>query len=68
MNFLDMRLKQETQTVWFNAWRHEKSESLWATFALSFLEQLSNNRNLSDILYNFWSYLILIGNRLDWKK
>ncbi|MGD1704612.1 GUN4 domain-containing protein [Dapis sp. BLCC M229] len=66
--FFRLRLKQETQTVWFNAWRHEKSESLWATFALSFLEQLSNNRNLSDILYNFWSYLILIRNRLDWKN
>ncbi|MGD1714200.1 GUN4 domain-containing protein [Dapis sp. BLCC M172] len=66
--FFRLRLKQETQTVWFNAWRHDKSESLWATFALSFLEQLSKNRNLSDILYNVWSYLILIGNRLDWKN
>ncbi|MGB3512094.1 MAG: P-loop NTPase fold protein [Microcoleaceae cyanobacterium] len=66
--FFRLKFKQETQTVWFNAWRHEKSESLWATFALSFLEQLSKNRNLSDILYNFWSYLILIGNRLDWKN
>ncbi len=65
--FFRLKFKQETQTVWFNAWRHEKSESLWATFALSFLEQLSKNRNLSDILYNFWSYLILIRNRLDWK-
>ncbi|NEP85455.1 MAG: hypothetical protein F6K18_00670 [Okeania sp. SIO2C2] len=63
-----LKLKQETQTVWFNAWRHEKSESLWATFALSFLEQLSKNRNLSDIFYNFCSYLTLIGNRLDWKE
>lgn len=66
--FFRLKFKQETQTVEFNAWRHEKSESLWATFALSFLEQLSNNRNLSDILYNFWSYLILIRNRLDWKN
>ncbi|MDJ0518515.1 MAG: GUN4 domain-containing protein [Trichodesmium sp. MO_231.B1] len=65
---LRLKFKQETQTVWFNAWRHEKSESLWATFALSFLEQLSNNRNLSDLLYNFWSDLILIRNRLDWKE
>ncbi|OZH52647.1 hypothetical protein AFK68_22960 [Hydrocoleum sp. CS-953] len=65
--FFRLRLKQETQTVWFNAWRHDKSESLWATFALSFLEQLSKNRNLSDIFYNFCSYLILIANRLDWK-
>ncbi|NES04829.1 MAG: hypothetical protein F6K22_19525 [Okeania sp. SIO2F4] len=66
--FWQLRFKQKTKTVWFNAWRHDKSESLWATFALSFLEQLSKNRNLSDILYNFCSYLILIGNRLDWKN
>ncbi|GGA49709.1 P-loop NTPase fold protein [Okeania sp. KiyG1] len=34
--YFRLKFKQETQTVEFNAWRHEKSESLWATFALSF--------------------------------
>ena len=47
--YLKLKFKQETQTVWFNAWRHEKSESLWATFAISFLEQLSKNPNLYQI-------------------
>lgn len=26
--------------VWFNAWRHDRHDSLWAAFALSFIEQL----------------------------
>ncbi|NEP79691.1 MAG: hypothetical protein F6K39_16880 [Okeania sp. SIO3B3] len=57
-----LRLKQETKTIWFNAWRHEKSESLWAAFALSFLEQLSNNRNLSDFVINiFYSLKLFIS-------
>ncbi|MBN1342421.1 MAG: hypothetical protein JXQ73_07060, partial [Phycisphaerae bacterium] len=31
----------EVRTVWFNAWRHEKADSLWAAFALQFGEELS---------------------------
>ncbi|MGB3507883.1 MAG: P-loop NTPase fold protein [Microcoleaceae cyanobacterium] len=65
--FLRLKLKQETQTVWFNAWRHEKSESLWATFALSFLEQLSKNRNFLDFLYNSWSQCLLLRKRFDFQ-
>jgi hypothetical protein len=32
-------------TVWFNAWRHEQEEALWAAFALRFLKQVSSQRN-----------------------
>ncbi|WP_233455389.1 MULTISPECIES: GUN4 domain-containing protein [Nostocales] len=32
-------------TIWFNAWRHDKAESLWAAFALEFLAQISGSRN-----------------------
>ncbi|NEQ40693.1 MAG: hypothetical protein F6K40_32500 [Okeania sp. SIO3I5] len=60
--------KQETQTVWFNPWRHEKSESLWATFALSFLEQLSKNRNLPDFVINGKYALNLSISRLNLTK
>ncbi|WP_243683838.1 P-loop NTPase fold protein [Methanosarcina barkeri] len=28
-------------TVWFNCWRYEKEDELWAAFALSLMEQLS---------------------------
>ncbi len=62
---LKLKLSKKTQTIWFNAWRHDKSESLWAAFALSFLEQISTNRSLSDILPNLWGYLKLISNRFN---
>ncbi|NER08507.1 MAG: hypothetical protein F6K17_41225 [Okeania sp. SIO3C4] len=65
--FIRLGLKQKTQTVWFNAWRHEKSESLWATFALSFLEQLSKNRNIPDFFYNLYSRFQLLRNRFDFQ-
>ncbi|MBK1989487.1 hypothetical protein A0J48_018435 [Sphaerospermopsis aphanizomenoides BCCUSP55] len=66
--FLQLRFGQETQTVWFNAWRHEKAESLWATFAISFLEEISRNRDLSDWIPNIWSSFILFINRLEVKE
>ncbi|MGK7921753.1 MAG: P-loop NTPase fold protein, partial [Trichodesmium sp.] len=65
--FFRLGLKQKTQTVWFNAWRHDKSESLWATFALSFLEELSKNRNFSDSLHNLYSRFQLFIYRLNFK-
>ncbi|NET29154.1 P-loop NTPase fold protein [Okeania sp. SIO1I7] len=65
--FIRLGLKQKTQTVWFNAWRHEKSESLWATFALSFLEELSKNRNIPDFFYNLYSRFQLFIYRLNFK-
>ncbi|NET41286.1 P-loop NTPase fold protein [Okeania sp. SIO2B3] len=65
--FIRLGFKQKTQTVWFNAWRHEKSESLWATFALSFLEELSKNRNIPDFFYNLYSRFQLFIYRLNFK-
>ena len=65
--FVRLVFKQKTQTVWFNAWRHEKSESLWATFALSFLEELSKNRNIPDFFYNLYSRFQLFIYRLNFK-
>ncbi|MFM6068949.1 MAG: P-loop NTPase fold protein, partial [Sphaerospermopsis kisseleviana] len=66
--FLELKFSQETQTVWFNAWRHDKSESLWATFALSFLEQIAKNRDFSDFIPNIYSSLQLFIKRLDFKE
>lgn len=37
-------------TVWFNAWRHDKAEALWAAFSLEFLRQISQIRNKRDVL------------------
>jgi formylglycine-generating enzyme required for sulfatase activity len=41
--------KKGGQTVWFNAWRHDKAESVWATFALSFIQQISTPKNWRDL-------------------
>ncbi|CCI26675.1 conserved hypothetical protein [Microcystis aeruginosa PCC 9808] len=41
--------KKGGQTVWFNAWRHDKAESVWATFALSFIKQISTPKNWRDL-------------------
>ena len=45
-----LSLNQETQIVWFNAWRHDKAEALWAVFALEFIRQTSRIRNFRDFL------------------
>ena len=42
MKQLDKYLRKKGQrTVWFNAWRHDKAEAVWAAFALSFIKQIS---------------------------
>ncbi|MFM2062363.1 MAG: hypothetical protein RLZZ507_2033 [Cyanobacteriota bacterium] len=66
--FWKLKCSQKTQTVWFNAWRHEKAESLWATFAISFLEEISRNRDCRDFIHNLYSSLLLFIKRLDFKE
>jgi len=63
-----LKLYQPTQTIWFNAWRHDKAESLWAAFALSFLEGISENHDWRDIIANSFSYIYLLCSRLDWRN
>ena len=41
--------KKGGRTVWFNAWRHDKAESVWAAFALSFIKQISTPKNWRDL-------------------
>ncbi|MGK7896777.1 MAG: P-loop NTPase fold protein, partial [Xenococcus sp. (in: cyanobacteria)] len=67
IKYFKLRFKPKTQTVWFNAWRHDKAEALWAAFALSFLDQISTNRSLSDIIPNSFGYLKLFSSRLNQK-
>lgn len=51
------KLQSKPKTIWFNAWKHDKAEALWAAFALEFLRQISIGSNI-----------ILFGLRYDWKK
>ena len=61
-------LQRKPRTVWFNAWRHDKAEALWAAFALEFIRQISTNRNLSDVLPTFIGHCKLFNSRFDLKS
>ncbi len=57
--------KKGGRTVWFNAWRHDKAESVWAAFALSFIKQIStpkNWRDLSRIILGYFKLQLLRFN------
>ena len=50
MKQLDEYLRKKGQrTVWFNAWRHDKAEAVWAAFALSFIKQISTPQGYKDL-------------------
>ena len=53
-------------TVWFNAWRHDKAEALWAAFSLEFLRQISQIRNKRDVLPVLNGKIKLLFLRFNW--
>ena len=57
---------RQPRTVWFNAWRHDKAEALWAAFALEFISQISDIRGVSDFLPVLWGDLRLFFSRIQW--
>lgn len=52
------------KTVWFNAWRHDKEDELWAAFALDFTSKLA-----ADLVFwkKWWLHLKLSLARFDWQ-
>lgn len=52
------------KTVWFNAWRHDKEDELWAAFALDFTSKLA-----ADLRFwkKWWFHLKLSLARFDWQ-
>ena len=56
---------RQPRTVWFNAWRHDKAEALWAAFALEFIRQISTIRNLGDFFPVLWGHLKLFLCRIE---
>jgi hypothetical protein len=63
MKQLQIKLKQETPSsysVWFDSWKYNKQEEIWAAFALSFLQQISNQRS--------WIIRPWLRRRLRWKR
>lgn len=53
------------KTVWFNAWRHEREEELWAAFALDFTTKLAGTVPLWQ---RPWLNLKLRCLRFDWRR
>lgn len=51
------------KTVFFNAWRHNKDESLWAAFALECIAQLRAGQTAPQHIFS--SFLLAI-DRLNW--
>jgi len=61
--FYFYNLKSKPRIIWFNAWRHEKSEALWAAFALTFLGEISKIREFKDILPVLSGHIKLLISR-----
>jgi hypothetical protein len=53
----------KAKTIFFNAWRHNKDESLWATFALECISQLRAQQKWNQRVV---SSVMLAVDRLDW--
>ena len=53
------------RVVWFNAWRHDKADALWAAFALTFLEEISKQRHVFDVLPPLFGHFKLFWSRFE---
>jgi formylglycine-generating enzyme required for sulfatase activity len=60
----EMLTKRDERTVTFNAWRHDREESLWAAFALEFMHQISSDQSFKQ---KASSWIKLYFKRFDWK-
>ena len=50
--------------VWFNAWRNDQHEALWAAFALKFLEDISSRDNNIENTSNLGSRITYAANNI----
>jgi len=57
-------LRREPLTVWFNPWRHDQDEAVWAAFAQTFIRDLRAQRST---LRRWWGDLQLLLRRFGWK-
>ncbi|MBE9517687.1 MAG: SUMF1/EgtB/PvdO family nonheme iron enzyme [Bacteroidetes bacterium] len=53
------------RTVPFNAWRHDREESLWAAFAINFMHEISSRQSFKQ---RASSYIKLYFQRFSWKN
>jgi formylglycine-generating enzyme required for sulfatase activity len=65
LKYSSLKIKRRNYfTVWFNCWRYEKEDELWAAFALVLMEQLSEQLSL---LRRLWAQFKLRCLRLEFK-
>ncbi len=63
---LEDRIREKGgKTVWFNAWRHDKEDELWAAFALDFTSKLAAT---IPRWRRWWLHLKLLYLRFDWRR
>lgn len=55
--------KSSSRIVQFNAWRYDKDDAMWATFALKFARDLSQQMNWRE---RWLAHLKLFWRRFDW--
>jgi hypothetical protein len=58
----DNRRRKTVLTFWFNAWRHDKQDAMWATFALSITKQMRDNQSF---VGRYWGDLKLAAARIE---
>src|SRR5438876_12144620 len=63
---LEDRIKSKGgKTVWFNAWRHDKEDELWAAFAVHFTAKLART---VPAWKRWFLHLELSWRRFDWRR
>jgi len=62
----------DARIVWFNAWRHDKDEAVWAAFAVEFSKQLMEKRASETLQDWLWRRVCMAWqlalSRFDWDR
>lgn len=53
IKIMEEKIKNSYPTVWFNAWKYDKEDSLWAALALETLDQIKDKFGYLDRIF-FW--------------
>ncbi len=59
-----LRERKQRFTIWFNPWRHDKEDALWAAFALEFMRGIANRQFF---LRRWLGHLRLFALRFQWR-
>lgn len=59
-----LRERKQRFTIWFNPWRHDKEDALWAAFALEFMRGIANRQFF---LRRWLGHLRLFALRFKWR-